>query len=86
MGSTHGSFYTNICRLLSTLNGGIKHQRPSVRVPLSKVGVVPRVWCVDSGTQPWNASAARRAGPLTSSALRVPTAARSHTRRAAGGP
>lgn len=33
------SFYTNICRLLSTLNGGIKHQRPSVRLPLSKVGL-----------------------------------------------
>jgi hypothetical protein len=32
------SFYTNICRLLSTLNGGLKHQRPSVRLPLSKVG------------------------------------------------
>lgn len=31
------AFYSNICRLLSTLNGGIKHQRPSVRLPLSKV-------------------------------------------------
>lgn len=31
------SFYSNICKLLSTLHGGIKHQRPSVKLPLSKV-------------------------------------------------
>lgn len=31
------SFYSNTCKLLSTLHGGIKHQRPSVKLPLSKV-------------------------------------------------
>jgi hypothetical protein len=33
------AFYTNICKLLSTLHGGIKHQRPTVKLPLSKVRV-----------------------------------------------
>jgi hypothetical protein len=38
MGGTYGpAFYTSICRLLSALNGGIKHQRASVTLPLSKV-------------------------------------------------
>jgi hypothetical protein len=31
------AFYTNICKLFSTLNGGIKHQKPTVKMPLSKV-------------------------------------------------
>lgn len=37
MGGKYGSFYTNVCKFLSTLNGGIKHQRPAVKLPLSKV-------------------------------------------------
>ncbi|WIA09883.1 hypothetical protein OEZ85_010097 [Tetradesmus obliquus] len=35
----YGSFYTNVCKLLSSINSGICHRRPSVKLPLSKVGL-----------------------------------------------
>ncbi|KAF8069644.1 hypothetical protein HT031_001761 [Scenedesmus sp. PABB004] len=37
--SGYGSFYANVCRLLSSINSGLVHRRPSVKLPLSKVGL-----------------------------------------------
>jgi hypothetical protein len=36
----YGSFYTNVCKLLSSINSGICHRRPSVKLPLSKASCI----------------------------------------------
>lgn len=36
---TYPNFYSNVCRLLGSINSGICHNRAAVKLPLSKVGL-----------------------------------------------